>query len=45
MINDGSASAADLERLGTEVQKRVKEQTGIDLQWEVKVIGRKNGND
>ena len=45
MINDGSASAADLEWLGTEVQKRVKEQTGIDLQWEVKVIGRKNGND
>lgn len=45
MINDGSASAADLERLGTEVQKRVKEQTGVDLQWEVMVIGRKNGND
>ena len=45
MINDGSASAADLEWLGTEVQKRVKAQTGIDLQWEVKVIGRKNGND
>ena len=45
LINDGSATAADLEQLGLEVQKLVKAQTGVNLQWEVKVIGRKNGND
>ena len=44
MLNDGSASAADLENLGEAVRKRVYEQTGVKLEWEVKVIGEKNGN-
>ena len=44
MLNDGSASAADLEKLGETVRKRVYEQTGVKLEWEVKVIGEKNGN-
>lgn len=44
LINDGSASAADLEDLGEEIRKRVKEETGTDLRWEVKRIGvRKKG--
>lgn len=41
LINTGSATAADLEALGEEVRKRVKTKTGIDLQWEIKRIGRK----
>lgn len=45
MINDGTASAADLENLGEKVRLLVKEQTGIVLDWEVKVIGRKNGDN
>jgi UDP-N-acetylmuramate dehydrogenase len=44
MLNDGSASAADLENLGEAVRQRVYEQTGVKLEWEVKVIGEKNGN-
>ncbi len=41
LINNGNASAADLEGLGEEVIKRVFEKTGIMLEWEIKRIGRK----
>ena len=39
MINTGAATAADLEALGQEVQTRVKENSGIELRWEVRRIG------
>ncbi len=39
MINTGNATAADLEALGEEVRRRVKAQSGIELQWEIKRIG------
>ena len=39
LINDGSASAADLEEVGETVRTRVREQHGIDLRWEVRRIG------
>ena len=39
MINMGSATALDFERLGEEVRKRVKENCGINLQWEIERIG------
>ncbi|MFA6280219.1 MAG: UDP-N-acetylmuramate dehydrogenase [Bdellovibrionales bacterium] len=39
MINTGSATAADLEALGEEVRRRVHEQSGIELQWEIRRIG------
>ena len=39
MINTGGATAADLEALGEEVRRRVKEAVGIELQWEIKRIG------
>lgn len=39
MLNTGDASAADLERLGEEVRKRVAETSGIMLRWEIKRIG------
>lgn len=41
LINQGEASAADLEGLGDEVRRRVLENSGIDLHWEIKRIGRK----
>lgn len=41
LINNGNASAADLEGLGEEVIKRVFEKTGIMLEWEIKRIGKK----
>lgn len=40
LINHGSATASDIERLGEEVRRRVKESSGIDLEWEIKRIGR-----
>jgi UDP-N-acetylmuramate dehydrogenase len=39
LINTGNASAADLEALGEEVRKRVKEKSGITLEWEIKRVG------
>lgn len=39
MINTGGATAADIERLGEEVRKRVAENSGIMLRWEIKRIG------
>jgi UDP-N-acetylmuramate dehydrogenase len=39
LINTGDASAADLEALGEEVRKRVKEKSGVTLEWEIKRVG------
>jgi UDP-N-acetylmuramate dehydrogenase len=39
LINTGDATAADLEALGEEVRKRVKEKSGIALEWEIKRVG------
>lgn len=39
LINTGGASAADVEALGEEVRRRVRDQSGIDLHWEIKRIG------
>ncbi|MEZ5691699.1 MAG: UDP-N-acetylmuramate dehydrogenase [Rickettsiales bacterium] len=41
LINNGGATAADLEGLGEEVIKRVFEKTGITLEWEIKRIGNR----
>ena len=39
LINDGTATASDLETLGETVRAEVKAQFGVDLHWEVKRIG------
>jgi UDP-N-acetylmuramate dehydrogenase len=39
LINLGSASAADIETLGETVRRRVKDHSGVDLDWEIKRIG------
>ena len=39
LINLGSASAADIETLGETVRARVKENSGVELEWEIKRIG------
>ena len=39
LINTGEASAAELEALGEDVRKRVKEKSGIELEWEIKRVG------
>jgi UDP-N-acetylmuramate dehydrogenase len=39
LINLGNASAADIETLGETVRARVKENSGVELEWEIKRIG------
>jgi UDP-N-acetylmuramate dehydrogenase len=39
LINLGEATAADIESLGETVRQRVKDNSGVDLQWEIKRIG------
>ncbi len=39
LINTGDATASDIETLGETVRTRVKENSGIELQWEIKRIG------
>jgi UDP-N-acetylmuramate dehydrogenase len=40
LINTGEATAADLEGLGEAVRAGVKAKSGVDLEWEIKRIGR-----
>lgn len=39
LINRGDATAADIETLGETVRKRVRENSGVELEWEIKRIG------
>jgi UDP-N-acetylmuramate dehydrogenase len=39
LINTGSATAAELEALGEEVRRRVREKSGVELEWEIKRVG------
>ncbi|MFO1248037.1 MAG: UDP-N-acetylmuramate dehydrogenase [Alphaproteobacteria bacterium] len=39
LINTGDATAAELEALGEEVRRRVKEKSGVTLEWEIKRVG------
>lgn len=40
MINTGTATAQDLETLGETVRKKVYDQTGITLEWEIMRVGK-----
>jgi UDP-N-acetylmuramate dehydrogenase len=40
LINTGEATAAEIEALGEAVRRDVKRTRGIDLDWEIKRIGR-----
>jgi len=39
LINLGDATAADIETLGETVRRRVKETSGVELEWEIERIG------
>jgi UDP-N-acetylmuramate dehydrogenase len=39
LINLGGATAAEIEGLGETVRRRVKENCGVELEWEIKRIG------
>lgn len=40
LINTGDASSADIENLGDEVRRRVKDNSGVELEWEIQRVGR-----
>lgn len=40
LINTGNATSADIEALGEEVRRRVKETQGVELEWEIQRVGR-----
>ena len=41
LINTGGASSTDIEGLGEEVRRRVREKSGVELEWEIQRVGRK----
>ncbi|MCW1430526.1 UDP-N-acetylmuramate dehydrogenase [Novosphingobium sp. JCM 18896] len=40
LINTGDATSADIEALGDEVRRRVKAQSGVELEWEIQRVGK-----
>ncbi len=39
LVNDGAATAADIEALGEEVRRRVQKHAGVALEWEIRRLG------
>ena len=39
LINTGDATSADIEALGDEVRRRVKADSGVELEWEIQRVG------
>ena len=39
LLNTGDATSADIEALGEEVRRRVKEKSGVELEWEIQRVG------
>lgn len=39
LINASDATSTDIEALGEEVRRRVKDRTGIELEWEIQRVG------
>ncbi|GGB91187.1 UDP-N-acetylenolpyruvoylglucosamine reductase [Novosphingobium endophyticum] len=40
LINTGEATSAEIEALGEEVRRRVKDNSGVALEWEIQRVGR-----
>ena len=40
LINTGGATSSDIEALGDEVRRRVKANSGVELEWEIQRVGR-----
>ncbi len=43
LLNLGEATSADIEALGEEVRRRVRERSGIELEWEIQRVGVDRG--
>jgi len=40
LINTGNATSTDIEALGEEVRRRVRESQGVELEWEIQRVGK-----
>lgn len=40
LLNLGDATSADIEGLGDEVRRRVKDKSGVELEWEIQRVGK-----
>jgi UDP-N-acetylmuramate dehydrogenase len=40
LINTGEATSAEIEALGEDVRRRVLAQSGVELEWEIKRVGK-----
>jgi len=45
LINNGGASAEEIERLGETVREKVAETSGVSLRWEIRRIGEDDSNN
>ena len=41
LINTGTATSTEIEALGDEVRLRVKDKSGIELEWEIQRVGKR----
>ncbi len=41
LLNTGDATSTDIEELGEDVRRRVRDHSGITLEWEIQRVGRK----
>ena len=44
IINKGSASSSNIEKLGESIKEKVLEKFGIELIWEIQIIGNKESS-
>jgi UDP-N-acetylmuramate dehydrogenase len=42
LLNLGNASSAEIEALGEEVRRRVRANSGVELEWEIQRVGVKS---
>ena len=41
LLNLGDATSTEIEALGEEVRRRVKEKSGVELEWEIQRVGKR----
>jgi UDP-N-acetylmuramate dehydrogenase len=41
LINTGTATSTEIEALGEEVRRRVREHSGVELEWEIQRVGER----
>ncbi len=41
LLNTGNATSTEIEALGEEVRRRVREKSGVELEWEIQRVGKK----